>query len=161
MKAEVYAVRFLRYKDFHLYQQLVRMASPMLDKKHIDKVNLIYKNTCDLHRATEDSYTLGLIFIGATYSVFCPASKIPATKQDGKDATAAAKLPVGVRDIMAGLLGLKHPEEVNRLKKYTESWLRPFYTGPKRPFEVKVDAVVDTMRPYSINKWDHQYEMAI
>ena len=161
MKAEVYAARILRYTDPGRYEEFVRKASPMLNAKHVGRVKQIYDNTVAIYGSTHPTQEVNDIFIGATYSVFCPVSFIPAHKTDGKDATAVGKLPVGVRDIMAECIGLKHAEEVNRLKSYISSWLRPFYTGPKRPFELKVDAVVDTMRPYSINKWDHQYEMAI
>ena len=161
MKAEVYAARILRYTDPGRYEEFVRKASPMLNAKHTSKVRMIYDNTVAIYGSTHGTQEVNDIFIGATYSVFCPVSFIPAHKTDGKDATAVGKLPVGVRDIMAQLMGLKHPEEINRLKGYIESWLRPFYTGSKPPFKSKVDAVVDTMRPYSINKWDHQYEMAI
>jgi hypothetical protein len=161
MKAEVYAARILRYTDPGRYEEFVRKASPMLNAKHVGRVKQIYDNTVSLYASTLPKQEVNDIFIGATYSVFCPVSFIPAHKTDGKDATAVGKLPVGVRDIMAECIGLKHAEEVNRLKSYISSWLRPFYTGPKRPFELKVDAVVDTMRPYSINQWDHQYEMAI
>ncbi len=159
MTADIYISRILRYVDPEHYEQYKRMSTPMLDRKHVGKVRLIFDNTIEIFGESEQKQSLVDIFIAATYQIFCPVSFIPATKKEGKDAVAAGKLPPGVRDLMAECLGIKHPEEINRLKKYVSSWMKPFYTGPERSFENKVKSVVDTIRPYSVNQWDHQYNL--
>ena len=95
------------------------------------------------------------IFIGLTYRVYSPLSFLQRT-QDGK---ACGKLPEGVRDEMARLLGFVSSEMINHHKNFIDPWLKPYNNGVERPLMTKVMALVDRFKPYSINASDSQFKL--
>ncbi|WP_443945577.1 hypothetical protein ACJVDH_00265 [Pedobacter sp. AW1-32] len=98
-----------------------------------------------------------LIFIGSVYQLYQPLSFL-RRKDDDK---ASGKLPVGVRDEMQRCLQVNNPETINALKVYAEPFLKPESNGVVRPFKVKVMSIVEAFKPFSINKDDTQYQLAL
>lgn len=98
-----------------------------------------------------------LIFIGSVYQLYQPLSFL-RRKEDDK---ASGKLPIGVRDEMQRCLQVNNPETINALKYYCEPFLKPESNGVTRPFKVKVMSIVEAFKPFSINKEDTQYQLAL
>ncbi|SMC52660.1 hypothetical protein [Pedobacter nyackensis] len=98
-----------------------------------------------------------LIFIACVYQIYQPLSFLEG-KEDKK---AQGKLPAGVRDEMSRCLEFNNPEMTSHFKKFTESWMKPFNSGPERPFRTKVMSIVERFKAYSIHKDDTQFSLAL
>lgn len=119
--------------------------------KKVKFVEQIY-NTVQEVFADDTFENRRLIFIAVCYQVYQPLSYLDQ---------AAGKLPAGVRDEMSRCLSFVNPEMVNHYKTFTEPWLKPFNTGPERPFKTKVMSIVERFKAYSINAEDTQYSLGI
>lgn len=150
--------RIMLSTEYAKASELLKQFRPMLRSPQY--VSNIYQAVQEVY-ATEDNETRRQIFISSVYQLYQPLSFLPALKEEGKDAQAAGKLPAGVRDAIAACLGLNHPEEVNRFLQYASPWMRPFNTGPERPFRTKVMQIVERFRIYSVNREDTQYTLSL
>lgn len=96
-----------------------------------------------------------LIFIACVYQIYQPLSFLEG-KEDKK---AQGKLPTGVRDEMSKCLEFNNPEMTSHFKRFTEAWMKPFNSGPERPFRTKVMEIVERFKVYSIHKDDTQFQL--
>lgn len=96
------------------------------------------------------------LLIGTVYQIYQPLSFLH--KEDGK---AAGKLPPGVRDEMARLLGFTNSEMINHHKIFIDPLMKPFDNGVRREFREKVMVIVERFKPMSLNKNHSQFKLEL
>ena len=151
--------RVVMHSDYSTAQNILRQFTPMLKKaKFVEQIYAAVQS-----EFSEESYeNRRLIFIATVYQVYQPLSFLPTSKRDDqKTKQAAGKLPAGVRDEIARCLGFNNPEMSSHYKQFCEPQMKPFNTGPERPFKTKVMQIVERFRSYSINPDDHYYSMGL
>ena len=141
--------RVLMQSDYLAAENILSKFKPMLKKPHY--VEQIF-HTVQQSFPEETMENRRLIFIGVVYQVYQPLSFL----ENKSDNRVAGKLPPGIRDEMARCLEFVNPEMCNHFKSQIEPWLKPFNTGPERPFKVKVMSIVEKYRCFSINSEDFQ-----
>ena len=123
---------------------ILNQFRPMLGHtKYVEQIFLVVQSQFQ----NESFENRRLIFIATVYQVYQPLSFLDH---------AAGKLPAGVRDEMSRCLGFNNPEMVNHFKTFCEPQMKPFNTGPERPFKVKVMEIVERFRQFSIIQDDYQ-----
>lgn len=151
--------RIFQATEYGKAKELLKQFTPML--KGTQHVGRIF-NAVQEQYANESDHDRMLIFICACYQAYQPLSFLPTTKHDdAKTKQAAGKLPPGIRDEIARCLKLNHSEEVNRYLHFAMPFMRPFNTGPERPFRIKVMAIVERFKAYSIRPNELQMEMGL
>jgi hypothetical protein len=137
--------------------ELIKQFRPMLrSPRHVKSIFTAVNHEF----ADETPENRRLIFIACIYQSYQPLSFLPAIKsEENRTRQAAGKLPAGVRDEMSRCLGFNNPEMCSHFKTQTESPMKPFNTGPERPFRIKVMSIIKKFKKYSINTDDHQFEM--
>lgn len=151
--------RVLMHSDYSTAQNILKQFTPMLKKtKFVEQIYAAVQS-----EFSEESYeNRRLIFIATVYQVYQPLSFLPTSKRDDhKTKQAVGKLPAGVRDEMARCLSFNNPEMVNHFKTFAEPQMKPFNTGPERPFKTKVMQIVERFKVYSINESDYQYNLGL
>lgn len=140
--------------DYGKANEVLKQFRPMLSKP--THVAQIFEAVQDQFQdeAPEDRR---LIFIASCYQIYQPLSFLEG-KEDNK---AQGKLPAGVRDEMSRCLEFNNPEMASHFKRFTEAWMKPFNTGPERPFRTKVMAIVERFKAFSMHKDDTQYQLAL
>lgn len=141
--------RVLLQTDHSTADAILSQFRPMLRKtKFVEKIynevqNVFINETFENRR---------LIFIATIYQVYQPLSFLDE---------AAGKLPAGVRDEMARCLGFNNPEMCNHYKQFVEPPMKPYNTGPERPFKTKVMQIVERFKCFSINIEDSQFKLGL
>jgi hypothetical protein len=139
--------------------ELIKQFRPMLrSPRHVKSIFTAVNHEF----ADETPENRRLIFIACVYQSYQPLSFLPAIKsEENRTRQAAGKLPVGVRDEMSRCLGFNNPEMASHFKQFTEPQMKPFNTGPERPFKLKVMSIIAKFKVHSINADDHYYSMGL
>jgi hypothetical protein len=129
--------RIIQVMNPDLVNEIVEQYTPL--SKDPAMVALAYK-TVKIHFPDMDDLDQKLMFIGIVYIIFIPGSFLPPRVCQGqRTVQAQAKLPKGIRNEIARCVGMKYPEEVNRLKHYIEPWTK----NPR--YRAKMKLVTDAM----------------
>lgn len=146
--------RVFMQMDYSKAIDTLKQFRPMLNKpNHVQ--DIFQEVQAQFQEETPENRRL--IFIACIYQIYQPLSFLEG-KEDKK---AQGKLPAGVRDEMSRCLEFNNPEMTSHFKKFTESWMKPFNSGPERPFRSKVMSIVERFRQFSIHKDDTQYQLSL
>lgn len=146
--------RVFMQMDYGTAMETLKQFRPMLKKSdHVQAIHqAVQEQFCQ--ETPEDRR---LIFIASCYQVYQPLSFFEG-KEDKK---AQGKLPAGVREEMSRCLEFNNPEMTSHFKRFTEAWMKPFNSGPERPFRTKVMSIVERFKQYSIHADDTQYSLGL
>lgn len=98
----------------------------------------LYQAVKDAH-PNFDETDVRILTVAVIYDSYCPASFLPK---------AAMKLPIGVRDEAARVLGYSNPENINSWKGIASAYIKG------REFRKRVEAIKDLFRQYSVRPGD-------
>lgn len=146
--------RVFMQMDYTTAIDTLKQFRPMLKKA--EHVSSIF-NAVEEQFQDDTAENRRLIFIAVCYQVYQPLSFLEG-KEDNK---AQGKLPAGVRDEMSKCLEFNNPEMTSHFKRFTEAWMKPFNSGPERPFRTKVMSIVERFRAFSIHADELQYSLGL
>ncbi|RQO79160.1 hypothetical protein DBR40_05425 [Pedobacter sp. KBW01] len=141
MNTQTIISRVLQHRDYALYQQLQEEVTPML--KDLTHIAEIYQVVQDMFPDL-DSRDKQIYFTSCVYYFYCPASFVGAKVQ---------KLPIGIRDEAAKVLGYANPENINAIRSIGEVYMKsPVKRG-------KIEQVKEYFKKYSVRNMD--WELAL
>lgn len=104
--------RALAQDNPELFQSLEKKVTPLLtDQVHIEEIFHMVNNLF----SDEPEWMRKLLFVSAVYDCYCPGSYYKKS---------IMKLPIGVRDEVARLLGQNNGTMVNYFRDQTQSYMR-------------------------------------
>lgn len=141
MNTQTIISRVLQHRNYALYQQLQEEVTPMLtDLSHISE---IYQVVQDMF-PDFDARDKQIYFTSCVYYFYCPASFVGAKVQ---------KLPIGIRDEAAKVLGYSNPENINAIRSIGEVYMKsPVKRG-------KIEQVKEYFKKYSVRQMDWQLNL--
>lgn len=140
MQIQTVIGRSLAIMDPDTYKKYLDSVTPMLsDTRFIEDIYLAIKT----NHPTFDETDTRIIFVATVYDCYCPASFLPK---------ATMKLPIGVRDEAARILGYDNPENINSWRNIASAYIKG------KSFRARVDAIKDQFKQYSVNPahWELQ-----
>jgi hypothetical protein len=133
--------RYLSQVNPVMYREIEEAITPMLsDTAHIPA--LLQAVRCQ-HPNFDETDTR-ILFTACVYEIYCPASFLPK---------AAMRLPVGIRDEMARVLGYGNPENINSWKGIADAYMKG------KSFRSRVDAIKDEFRCFSVRAQDWELKL--
>ncbi|AMR34171.1 hypothetical protein A0256_23320 [Mucilaginibacter sp. PAMC 26640] len=121
-----------------LYKQIEDSVTPMLvDTAHIKSLLHAVRTS---HPAFDET-DVRILTVAVIYDSYCPASFLPK---------AAMKLPIGVRDEAARVLGYSNPENINNWRSIASAYIKG------RDFRARVDAIKAQFKQFSSRPSDWQ-----
>lgn len=138
MDQRIVVARALAQLNPNLYREYQDQVTPMLtNTRHIaDMLQAIQSNHPEL-----DQTDTRIFFTALVYDAYCPASFLPK---------AAQRLPIGIRDEAARVLGYSNPENINSWRGIAAAYMK----NPK--FRLRVNAIKETFKQFSVRKEDWQ-----
>ncbi|NII81708.1 MULTISPECIES: hypothetical protein [unclassified Pedobacter] len=133
--------RVLAHRNYALYAALQEEVTPMLTDLHYIKevqevVNSMFP---DLDARDKQIY-----FASCVYYFYCPASFV---------GTKVQKLPIGIRDEAAKVLGYTNPENINALRTIGEVYMK----NPTK--RARIEQVKEYFKKYSVRDMDWELNL--
>lgn len=125
--------RYLHQTNPGMYREIEEAITPMLtDLAHIPSLLQAVR----LAHPSFDETDTRILFVAVVYDAYCPASFLPK---------AAMKLPIGVRDEAARVLGYANPENINSWFGISKAYIKG------KSFRSRVDSIKDQFKQFSNN----------